>query len=197
MEHNPAAEFASVIQSASIKRHPSPAHDINPSTAASKKVPGTAEYPSTESPTHSRSHSLASASTASSSTSTIPSEIIRQRPRRRDLPPMPDFRFEQSYLASIKNAESNWKVAFITIRDQVVLPLTQGILWNLAMFGWRHWNRGTKFRGRGVGARVRKWWWGVNNWKMPSEVDQGGRDAKVLKKAEGFFVNRFGTSLGD
>lgn len=197
MEHNPVAELASAIQSASIKRHPSPAHDINPSTAASKKIPATAEYPGTESPTHSRSHSLASASTASSSTSTIPSEIIHPRPRRRDLPPIPDFRFEQSYLASIKNADSNWKVAFITIRDQVFLPLTQGILWNLAMFGWRHWNRGTKFRGRGIGARVRKWWWGVNNWKMPSEVDQGGRDAKVLKKAEGFFVNRFGTSLGD
>lgn len=64
------------------------------------------------------------------------------------------------------------------------------------MFGWRHWNRGTKFRGRGVGAKVRKWWWGVNNWKLPEENIKT-KDAKVLKKAEDFFVDKFGTSLGD
>lgn len=196
MASNPASELASAIQSVSINRHPSQLHDVNPSTAASKKIPATAEFPEGDSPPRSRSHSFASASTASSSTSTIPSEIIHPRPRRRDLPPIPDFRFEQSYLASIKDADSNWRVAFITIRDQVFLPLTQGILWNLAMFGWRHWNRGTQFRGQGLGARVRNWWWRVNNWRVPSEADHR-RDAKVLKKAEGFFVDRFGTALGD
>lgn len=89
-------------------------------------------------------------------------------------------------------------VAFITVRDQVILPLTQGILWNLAMFGWRHWNRGTKFKGQTVGARVRKWWWGVNNWKLPEDAHNvKARDAKVLRKTEGFFADKFGSNLGD
>ncbi|RVX68297.1 hypothetical protein B0A52_07300 [Exophiala mesophila] len=200
MASNPAMELASAIQSVSIKRNPSPTHDLNPSTAASKKIPAVIESPSlsptrSRSQSRSRSHSLTS---ETSSTSTIPSEVIRPRRRRRDFPPIPDFRFEQSYLASIKNAETKWMVAFITIRDQVILPLTQGILWNLAMFGWRHWNRGTKFKGQTIGARVRKWWWGVNNWKLPEEAHNvRPKDAKVLRKAEDFFVDKFGTSLGD
>lgn len=56
------------------------------------------------------------------------------------------------------------------MRDQVLLPLTQGILWNLAMHGWRFWNRGAKFSGKGVGAKIRRWWWDVNNWQMPKEA---------------------------
>ncbi|KAH0846383.1 hypothetical protein AYO21_07473 [Fonsecaea monophora] len=186
-----ANEIASTIQSAHIKHDPSPEHDINPSTAASQKIPGEVEAIS---PPRSRSHSL------SGSESTLPSDIIRARPRSRSFPPIPDFRFEQSYLASIKSADTNWKVAFITIRDQVFLPLAQGILWNLLMFGWRHWNRGTKFQGQSLGARVRKWWWGVNNWKLPdTEATRLKKqsDRQVLQKVEDFFVDRFGTSLGD
>ncbi|KAL6243209.1 hypothetical protein RBB50_009760 [Rhinocladiella similis] len=188
MASNPAAELASAIQSVSIKRNPSPEHDINPSTAASKKLPATLE---SQSPPHSRSRS-----TSLSTESTIPSEIIRPRPRRKSFPPIPDFRFEQSYLASIKNADTPLKVAVITIRDQLLLPLFQGIAWNLIMFGWRHWNRGSKFQGRTLGAKVRKWWWGVNNWKIPAERN-ATRDAKVVKQAEEFFVDRFGSALGD
>jgi hypothetical protein len=181
---NPAVEIASTIQAASIKHHPDPEHDINPSTAASKKVPG-----EVISPPRSRSDSL------ESDASTLPSDIIRPRARTRSFPPIPDFRFEQSYLASIKNADTNWKVAFITIRDQVVLPFTQGVLWNLVMFGWRHWNRGSKFQGASIGAKVRKWWWGVNNWAIPPNTRESGRSA--AQKVEDFFVDRFGTSLGD
>ena len=40
----------------------------------------------------------------------------------------------------------------------------------MATFGWRYWNRDVKFKGEGLGTRVRKWWWSVNNWKVP-EVD--------------------------
>ncbi|KIW51562.1 hypothetical protein PV05_10270 [Exophiala xenobiotica] len=188
MASNPAAEIASAIQSASINRHPSPAHDINPSTAASKKVPGR----TIESPPGGRSRSQSLDSTDS----TIPSEIIRPRPRRKSFPPIPDFRFEQSYLASIKAADTNWKIAFITVRDQVLLPLIQGIAWNLIMFGWRHWNGASKFQGQSLGAKVRKWWWGVNNWKIPNEKE-ARREAKVVKTAEDFFVDRFGSALGD
>src|ERR1700761_2239225 len=118
MAGNPATELASLIQSGHIDSHPAPSYDINPSTAASTKVPGTVE-----SPDH---------SPARSQSSDIPSEIIRPRRRTRSFPPLPDLRFEQSYLASIAQAESGWKVAYITFRDQVLLPLTQGVLWNLA-----------------------------------------------------------------
>lgn len=153
MAHNPAAELASAIQSVSLKRDPSPHHDINPSTAASKKEPATL---------HSPTHSISSADS-------IPSDVIRPRPRRKSFPPIPDFRFEQSYLASIQSAKTWWQVAYITTRDQVLLPLTQGILWNLVMHGWRFWNRGTKFSGQSVGAKIRRWWWEVNNWQVPKE----------------------------
>lgn len=162
MSHNPALELASAIQSASIKRNPSPHHDINPSTAASEKIAAHI-IPSND-------DDLSDLGAADDDdASTIPSDIIRPRPRTRSFPPLPDFRFEQSYLASIKTAKTNTQVILITVRDQVLLPLAQGVLWNMAMFGWRFWNRDTKFRGRSLGARVRKWWWGVNNWAIPRE----------------------------
>ena len=164
MAHNPASEIASAIQFVSIKRDPSPHHDISPSTAASKKEPATL---------HSPTHSI-------SSEDSIPSDVIRPRPRRKSFPPIPDFRFEQSYLASIKSAQTWWQVAYITTRDQVFLPLMQGILWNLVMHGWRFWNRGAKFRGRSVGAKIRRWWWEVNNWQAPKDA----KDQGLAKEAE-------------
>lgn len=160
MASNPITELASTLQSTSIKRHPSPHHDVNPSTAISTKALGTATV-------HSPSSSLKSATTSSDR---IPSDIadeVSLKPRRSTLPPLPDLRFEQSYLASIKNADTWGKVAYITIRDQVMMPLTQGIVWNLLLFGWRNWNRGAKFSGQTLGSRVRRWWWGVNNWELP------------------------------
>jgi Autophagy receptor ATG43 len=170
MSHNPATEIASAIQSASIKRDPSPHHDINPSTAASKKVPGEIVSPDP--------------SDISDDDSTVPSDIIHSRPRSKSFPPLPDFRFEQSYLASIKNAKTNTQVILITVRDQVILPLAQGVLWNMAMFGWRFWNRGSKFSGQTLGARVRKWWWGVNNWKLPEQATRGTGRAGFARGAE-------------
>jgi hypothetical protein len=41
------------------------------------------------------------------------------------------------------------------------------MLWTLILSGWRHVNRSSKFSGRGVGARLRRWWWGVNKWQIP------------------------------
>lgn len=98
-------EVAETIQTASIVSHPSAAHDINPSTAASEKVPVVA----------------APASDAGSLSSDIvdPSRVIRPLRRRQTLPPLPDLRFEQSYLASLKDADTWGRVAWITIRDQV------------------------------------------------------------------------------
>lgn len=52
---------------------------------------------------------------------------------------------------------------------QVVMPLVQGMVWTLLVAGWRAWNSSHHFSGQSVGARLRRWWWGVNNWKIPTE----------------------------
>ncbi|KAL1896174.1 hypothetical protein Sste5346_004917 [Sporothrix stenoceras] len=83
------------------------------------------------------------------------------------LPPLPDLRFEQSYLRSLAAADTWWKVGLVTVRDQVLMPFVQGLLYNLAVCGWQYWNRASKLSGQSVGARVRRWWWGVNNWTIP------------------------------
>ena len=148
---NPAVDIASAFQSASIKHYPDPDHDLNPSTAASQKRP--------VSPTTS----------IASSSDSVPESALRPVPRRTNLPPLPDLRFEQSYLASLQGADTWWRVAWITGRDQVLLPLAQGTLWTLALGGWKYWNKGAAIGGQSVGARVRKWWWNVNNWDILSK----------------------------
>jgi Autophagy receptor ATG43 len=192
MASNPVAEVASTIQSASVKRHPSPHHDVNPSTAASATTPATATL-------HSHSSSVGSTTTTTTTTTTtssdqIGSEVVDDisvRPRRSALPPLPDLRFEQSYLASIKNADTWGKVSYITIRDQVLMPLVQGIGWNLAVFGWRYWNRGAKFGGRSIGSRIRRWWWEVNHWEVPKDGSRAlsaeVEDVSLLTRARRVF----------
>lgn len=155
-----ASELASVIQSAHIEHNPSVAHDVNPSTAASEKTPGEILSGSHRHDDHDLD--LDDSSSHTSDTSTIPSDIIRPRPRQspgQQRLPLPDLRFEQTYLASLKNADTTGKVVYITIRDQVLMPLVQGIGYHLLISGWRYMNRGTKFTGQTLGARVRKWWW--------------------------------------
>ena len=52
-------------------------------------------------------------------------------------------------------------------------------------------NRGTKFTGQTLGARVRNWWWRVNNWKIPE-----ARNVKA-EEVKDFYVGQFGSSMGD
>jgi hypothetical protein len=107
MAHNAPAEITSILQSASIKRHPSPRHDMNPSSTASEKQP-----------VRLSSHSDPDA-TSDAAEDEIPLSILDPIPRRQTMPPLPDMRFEQSYLKSIEKAEG-WKgVVWITMRDQV------------------------------------------------------------------------------
>lgn len=191
-----AAELASIVQSAHIKHQPSVEHDVNPSMAADEKIPASIVSPQQlrsddEDIEEDVDHSDAS------STSTLPSDIIRPLPRRPPTRhghlPLPDLRFEQTYLASLKNADTYGKIAYITIRDQVLLPLAQGIGYHMIIMGWRYFNRGSKFAGETLGAKVRKWWWGVNGWKIPNAE---ARDPRV-KDVKDFYVGRFGTSMGD
>lgn len=77
-----------------------------------------------------------------------------------------DLRFEQSYLHSIQDAKSWYMIAYITMKDQLMMPLLQGVVYNLAWCGWTYWNKNAQMSGNGAGARVRRWWYGVNNWAI-------------------------------
>lgn len=113
MDSTAPLEFASTLQSASINWNPSTQRDINPSTSASRRVPThIKKYPSSSLldededeyggygvvRPHSHGHELQS----------------------KKYPPMPDLRFEQSYLKSLEKAEGSWsRIAWITVKDMV------------------------------------------------------------------------------
>ncbi|KAK0622921.1 hypothetical protein B0T14DRAFT_514778 [Immersiella caudata] len=155
-------QVAETVQTAHINRHPSPTHDINPSTAASRKEPVTLEK---------ATHRLYpdEGIDEDDDEEDIPYSVLRPKPRRHHLPPIPDLRYEQSYLHSIRSADAWWKVVLITARDQVMMPFMQGVLYNLAICGWQYWNKNAQVHGSSIGARVRRWWYGVNNWKIPPQ----------------------------
>ncbi|KAI1432289.1 hypothetical protein GGR50DRAFT_675190 [Xylaria sp. CBS 124048] len=106
----------------------------------------------------------------------IPLSVLVRPPRAsrhppaHPYPPMPDLRFEQSYLNSISDAQTWWRVAYITVRDQIMLPLAQGVLYNIAIIGWQHWNRNVQMSGSSAGARLRRWWYNVNKWPLPDRA---------------------------
>lgn len=51
----------------------------------------------------------------------------------------------------------------------MMMPLMQGVLYNLAVCGWQHWNKNARIHGNSVGAKMRRWWYGVNKWAIPPE----------------------------
>ncbi|KAG9235512.1 hypothetical protein BJ875DRAFT_458912 [Amylocarpus encephaloides] len=180
-------EIASTIQSASIKRDPSPHHDINPSTAASEKVSVKVTQPTSETSSTYIYDDIEGIDEDEDDEEDIPYSVLKPISRRRSFGPLPDLRFEQSYLNSIKAAETNWMVAFITVRDQVLLPLIQGTVWNLALHGWKYWNRAATLNGESVGARARRWWYRTNNWKLPAGLKGMGKDQKLAKEIGDYY----------
>jgi len=113
-------QIAETIQTASINRAPDPSHDLNPSTAASEKQPVTVSpHISVSEPSLDKYAYDYEDGIDDENEEEIPYNVIRPLPRKAALPPLPDLRFEQSYLASIANADTTAKVVFITIRDQV------------------------------------------------------------------------------
>ncbi|KAL1304567.1 hypothetical protein AAFC00_003542 [Neodothiora populina] len=177
-------QLAETIQTASINQNPSAEHDANPSTAASNKQPVQLD----RSPDPSEISSDVEEDE-------IPVSVLRPVPRRNKLPPLPDLRFEQSYLASIQNAESWQRVAWITFRDQVFMPLTQGVVWTLALAGWRHWNQTAQFSGQTVGARIRRWWYKTNNWKIPPRSRL--RDERLAGNIKEYYQAEFSNAGAD
>jgi hypothetical protein len=114
-------QIAETIQTASINRAPSPTHDINPSTAASEKQPVfiSPQVSPSDSSFDKYAYDEDDGIDGEEEEEDIPYSVIRPVPRRASFPPLPDLRFEQSYLASIAAADTKWKVAYITVRDQV------------------------------------------------------------------------------
>ncbi|KAI0887529.1 DUF1770-domain-containing protein [Annulohypoxylon maeteangense] len=173
-------QIAETIQTAHIQRAPSPRHDLNPSSSMSERTPVRLAR-QTHAHSHSRSHRRRYGSIdgldddidygdeeeEEEDDEDIPISVLRPRPRTRSFPPMPDLRFEQSYLHSISKAESWWRVGWITVRDQMMMPFAQGVLYNLAICGWHHWNKNARISGNSTGARLRRWWYGVNKWPLP------------------------------
>ena len=107
MSEDVAAQVGSILQSASINRHPSVKHDVNPSTAASEKQPvALNRYPDPDG--------------SDVGEDEIPVSVLDPVPRKNTMPPLPDLRFEQSYLKSIEQAEGWQGVLWITLRDQVL-----------------------------------------------------------------------------
>jgi hypothetical protein len=169
MSQDIPAEITSILQSTHINRHPSPHHDINPSTAASQKRPVRfSSHPDLD-------------DDSDVGEDEIPLSALDPVPRRQNMPPLPDMRFEQSYLKSIEKAEGWQGVLWITMRDQVIMCFAQGVLWTLILSGWRHFNRSAKFSGHSVGAKIRRWWWGVNKWQMPGQKGSRLADGKLAE----------------
>ena len=93
-------EAASTVQAGHINMYPDPELDITPSTAAEKKeVVSPKDHRDPE--------------------EDVPYSLLRPASRKQNMPPLPDLRFEQSYLQSLSAADTWWKVLMITTRDQV------------------------------------------------------------------------------
>ncbi|CAK3861883.1 hypothetical protein CBER1_08088 [Lecanosticta acicola] len=157
-----AIQAAETIQTAHLNKAPTK-QDMAPSTAADTK----------ERVTFDRSADVASEADEVGEDE-VPLSILRPLPqdqwrKRPAHVPLPDLRFEQSYLKSIEHTNGWQGVAYVTIKDQVLMPLVQGMVWSLVVAWWRHWNTATKFSGQSVGAKIRRWWWGVNNWPIPNK----------------------------
>lgn len=99
-------QIAETVQTAHINWEPSAAHDINPSTATDSREPV-------------RLDEKKALHDINDDDDDIPVSVLRPQRRFSHLPPLPDLRFEQSYLHSIRDAKSWWMVAWITARDQV------------------------------------------------------------------------------
>jgi hypothetical protein len=117
MASNLPLEIAETIQTASLNRTPSPSHDLNPSTSASQKQPISLQPAASTSSLENDPYEDIDGDEIDEED--IPYSVLKPLPRRQSFPPLPDLRFEQSYLASIAGAETWGRVLYITVRDQV------------------------------------------------------------------------------
>lgn len=77
--------------------------------------------------------------------------------------PPPDLRFEESYLRAISAAEGKWwKIAYITVRDQVFMPLVQGTIWSFLLLSASSMRARSGGSGRYYGSSIVRWWRSIN-----------------------------------
>jgi hypothetical protein len=157
------------VQDSHIIRHPSPSRDIAPATSADRPPVSivrdalpSIQFSSSRTNLHQLSkHIIAADEEADDAASEISlddtphprSAPKRQRPQ---LPPIPDLRFEQSYLKQLEAAQGSvlW-IIIITIREQVLFPGVQGFLWALGIAGMRTLRARQAENGAGWGAWIR------------------------------------------
>ncbi|EGO58121.1 hypothetical protein NEUTE1DRAFT_122412 [Neurospora tetrasperma FGSC 2508] len=127
-------QIAETIQTAHIKRDPSPSHDINPSTAASKREPASLRTQTSHSQHHDSlipddgidedddEEDYAQSETETDEASEY--NVVKSRPRRNihHLPPIPDLRYEQSYLHSHDAPSSRSPLQYPSLRLAVLEP---------------------------------------------------------------------------
>jgi len=144
------------VQDSHIIRHPSPPRDIAPSTSADHAPVSIVRdsLPSIQfSSSHADLHRLSQPqprhhrleedigddeTVSEISLEDSPPPTSKPKPQLPPRPPIPDLRFEQSYLKGLEAAKGSvmWMV-IITIRDQVLFPGLQGFVWALGMAGLR------------------------------------------------------------
>lgn len=106
-----AIQMAETIQTASINHNPSVERDLAPETSVDSKQPVTFDH---------SEDVMSDVDTVEEDE--VPLSVLRPLPDQRRQPPhlqLPDLRFEQSYLASIREAKSWQTVTYITVKDQV------------------------------------------------------------------------------
>jgi hypothetical protein len=133
-------QIAETIQTAHIKRDPSPHHDLNPSTSASVKEPVTISHVQQQHPGGEGEEigldEDEDDDDIDDAESEIPISVLRPQARRTSFPPMPDLRFEQSYLNSLRDADTWWRVGWITVRDQVRMDSLASVLSSCPRWGF-------------------------------------------------------------
>jgi len=165
------------IQDSHIIRHPSPSRDVAPSTSADQQpvtIPRRA-FPSIQFSSSRADLNRLAQQVEEEEAEETESEISldesahrhhhrhrRPKPRRPPLPPLPDLRFEQSYLKQLEGAKGSvfWMV-IITIREQVLFPGLQGFLWALALTGIRTIRTNQAESGRTFGGWLRSYFGGL------------------------------------
>jgi Autophagy receptor ATG43 len=124
MSSSLASELAGTIQAGHIQRHPDPLYDYAPATASEGKEL-VSVFHSLKQKQFASPYNRGDVDSIDDDDEDIPYSVLRPTPRSNALPPLPDLRFEQSYLNSISKADTWGKVALITLRDQVRILLAE------------------------------------------------------------------------
>ncbi|ORY86107.1 hypothetical protein BCR37DRAFT_390903 [Protomyces lactucae-debilis] len=70
--------------------------------------------------------------------------------------PIPDLRFEQTYLTALNRTDwSHWSVFRVTLVDFLLWPMLQGAVWALALNGFRYLRTSSNSQGKAFGLVIK------------------------------------------